>query len=328
MDSGKIDVLQKINCSFGDFKYTFNQQEIRQKRNVTFIVHVYNFEVPITIQISFSRRSRIQLLHFFITFFGCLFSLLVIAFITWKSKQRYDQYRHQRQIIIQMEHMASRPFTKLLLDVTKSAPPHRQQQDMSDFNDNNETKFHQDKINYTAEVNHLDLAMPMTQASSTSKKLSKICKINKKIHLKKCTNNNSMSCIKKEQNNQQFNNSNGSSTNETNLMSSREENTSHSVSATTKVMPVAVEPLSNNKAAVLTCILKLPQGGLNCTPKGSSPLVLASTYVQLNSASTFCKPQTLSNSESIMQDDDDNDDEDDDDDDLNEKPAQTKTENL
>lgn len=69
-------------------------------------------------------------------------------------------------------------------------------------------------------------------------------------------------------------------------------------------MPVAVEPLSNNKTAVLTCVLKLPQGGLSHTPKGSSPIILASTYVMINSSTSFSKPQYDSNTDSIMLDDD------------------------
>lgn len=121
-DKAKTLMLAQVNCSNGGFKYTFSNHEFKNKRNATFLVHVYDFAVPITVQISFSRRSPIQLLHFFFTFFGCLFSLLAIAFVTWKSKQRYDQYRHQRLLVIQMEHMASRPFTKLLLDVSKAAP--------------------------------------------------------------------------------------------------------------------------------------------------------------------------------------------------------------
>lgn len=58
------------------------------------------------------------------------------------------------------------------------------------------------------------------------------------------------------------------------------------ISRSFKVMPVAVEPLANNKSAILTCLLKLPQGGLNSTPKGASPFVLCSAYVQVNSTSS------------------------------------------
>jgi len=117
-----IPILVQVNCTSSEFKYTFSNRDFNyadKNRNATFIVHVYDFHTPITIQIAFSRRSRIQLLHFFVTFFGCLFSLLALAFISWKTKQRYDRFRRQRQIIIQMEQMASRPFSRLLVDVTK-----------------------------------------------------------------------------------------------------------------------------------------------------------------------------------------------------------------
>jgi len=70
-------------------------------------------------------------------------------------------------------------------------------------------------------------------------------------------------------------------------------------------MPVAVEPLSNNKTAIVTCVLRLPQGGLKHTPKGSSPLVLASTYVHCDSSSSFTRPQQETNNDSIMLDDED-----------------------
>ena len=51
----------------------------------------------------------------------------------------------------------------------------------------------------------------------------------------------------------------------------------------TRVMPVAVEPLSNSKTAIVTCLLKLPQGNSSSTPKGSSPFVLCSAYVSVSS---------------------------------------------
>lgn len=54
-----------------------------------------------------------------------------------------------------------------------------------------------------------------------------------------------------------------------------------------KLMPVAVEPLVNNKSGIITCILKLPQGELKTTPKGSSPFVLCTAYVQISSNSSL-----------------------------------------
>lgn len=170
----KTLMLAQVNCSDKEFRYTFSNKEFRDKHNSTFLVHVFGFEVPITVQISFSRRSRIQLLHFFITFFGCLFSLLAIAFITWKSKQRYDQYRHQRQVVIQMEHMASRPFTKLLIDVTKVHSEYKSESNLIQHN------VEALKTDHHSNSNHVD----------SRKGKSKLCsRINKKNLLRRSSKN-------------------------------------------------------------------------------------------------------------------------------------------
>lgn len=121
--SNQNSLLMKINCTTSEQKYTFYNKDLNyadKSRNFLFIVYVYDFQSPITVQVAFSRRTRVQLLHFFITFFGCLLSLLTIAFITWKVKQRYDRYRRHRQIVMQQEHMASRPFTRLFIDVVNN----------------------------------------------------------------------------------------------------------------------------------------------------------------------------------------------------------------
>lgn len=91
-----------------------------KNRRFIFIVYVYDFESPITVQVAFSRRTRVQLLHFFITFFGCLLSLLIIAFITWKARQCYVDHRNERQRIASQVRMSNRPFTRLFIDVINS----------------------------------------------------------------------------------------------------------------------------------------------------------------------------------------------------------------
>ncbi len=257
--TNNIPILFQINCTSTEFKYTFSNRDFsyaEKNRNSTFVVHVYDFKTPITIQIAFSRRSRIQLLHFFITFFGCLFSLLAIAFISWKTKQRYDRYRRQRQIIIQMEQMASRPFTRLLMDVTKKKE--------TQLIENNQWNLVKGEIK--------------NEKSFRSKKNF----LSRRTSTKKTLNN-----LNDELNEDPtiLNKGNGE------IVSANRAMT---------IMPVAVEPLSNNKTAILTCILKLPQGGLNLTPKGSSPLVLASAYVQISSGSPLIKSQVNSNPDSIM----------------------------
>jgi hypothetical protein len=239
-------VLTLINCTSTEFKYTFTNKELKfasQHGEAVFVVYVHNFSTPITIQIAFSRRSRVQLLYFFVTFFGCLLTLLTIAFITWKTKQRYDRFRRQRQILIQMQHMASRPFTRILVDVTKN---------------NNKT--------CSSNYEHANDLLPIEPDYMENLNVQQTSRFKKNSKRKA-----------KQKYNEVANNNN---TNPNDVVC----NINKSVSKL-KIMPVAVEPLSNNKSAVVTCLLKLPQGDLNYTPKGSSPFMLASTYVQMNQSS-------------------------------------------
>lgn len=219
-------ILKGINCSNAEFKHTFTNREFNYaNRYILFIVNAYSFQTPITIQIAFSRKTKIHLLHFFITFFGCLLSLLTIAFITWKSKQRLDRYRRQRQIVIQMEHMASRPFTRLFVDITEESKK-----------EDSKTKFENQELKKEKKQSRLSF---------------------KKVEKKSKTLKNSELEIEPEDVND----------------------------SGPKVMPIGVEPLSNNKSAIVTCLLRLPQGGYKSIPKGSSLFMLGSTYINLNSSS-------------------------------------------
>jgi hypothetical protein len=275
--TNQIKLLTQINCTGGEFKYTFSNRDLNfaiKEKSPIFVVHVYNFQTPITIQIAFSRRSRVQLLHFFVTFFGCLLSLLTIAFITWKSKQRYDRFRRQRQIVIQMEHMASRPFTRLIVDITK--------QDASLTSDNNGEKIH--LVEGACAAND-----PKLKALNQS-----FFNINKNVSNDFKTRKSSKRKLKKFMESRKNSFTNGSlkerlTTKETATIAMTAHNT-------LKIMPVAIEPLSNNKSGILTCLLKLPQGDLSYTPKGSSPFMLASAYVQINQNSSFINvPHMLTN---------------------------------
>ena len=60
--TNNIPILFQINCTSTEFKYTFSNRDFsyaEKNRNSTFVVQVYDFKTPITIQIAFSRRSRI-----------------------------------------------------------------------------------------------------------------------------------------------------------------------------------------------------------------------------------------------------------------------------
>ena len=117
-----------------------------------------------------------------------------------------------------------------------------------------------------------------------------------KTSLKLGTSSASVKAASRSNNTNNTNNQNGGTNNNNNESSDADliEDKQRAISSTQvdqisrsfKVMPVAVEPLANNKSAILTCLLKLPQGGLNSTPKGASPFVLCSAYVQVNSSSS------------------------------------------
>uniref|UniRef100_A0A673JY38 Attractin-like protein 1 n=1 Tax=Sinocyclocheilus rhinocerous TaxID=307959 RepID=A0A673JY38_9TELE len=79
--------------------------------NITFHVYVSNFSWPIKIQISFSQHSSIMdLVQFFVTFFSCFLSLLLVAAVVWKVKQMCWASRRREQLMREHQQMASRPF--------------------------------------------------------------------------------------------------------------------------------------------------------------------------------------------------------------------------
>ncbi|XP_076363858.1 LOW QUALITY PROTEIN: attractin-like protein 1 [Tachypleus tridentatus] len=102
-------------------------------KNTTFFVYVFNFKTPIIIEISFSQHKSLDLLQFFITFSSCFLTLLVIAAVLWKVKQKYDLYRRRQQLFVEMEQMASRPFAGVLLSVDNF--------DMSEISENADSSY-------------------------------------------------------------------------------------------------------------------------------------------------------------------------------------------
>ncbi|CAH0555288.1 unnamed protein product [Brassicogethes aeneus] len=83
----------------------------------TFYVYVYDFQPPLWIQISFSQYPKLNLQQFFITFSSCFLLLLLSAALSWKIKQRFDMYRRRQRLFVEMEQMASRPFSQVLVEL-------------------------------------------------------------------------------------------------------------------------------------------------------------------------------------------------------------------
>lgn len=52
----------------------------------------------------------------------CFLLLLLIAAILWKIKQKYDMYRRRQRLFVELEQMASRPSSQVLVEVDNRAP--------------------------------------------------------------------------------------------------------------------------------------------------------------------------------------------------------------
>ncbi|XP_013386295.1 attractin-like isoform X2 [Lingula anatina] len=98
-------------------KFLHKDYNFGEGTNTTFYVYVYNFTTPMWLQISFSQFPQIDLITFFVTFFCCFISLLLIAIIIWKIKIRYVLYLSRQRMFVQMQQMASRPFSIVSLDL-------------------------------------------------------------------------------------------------------------------------------------------------------------------------------------------------------------------
>ncbi|CAB0010888.1 unnamed protein product [Nesidiocoris tenuis] len=112
------------NCSNFKARFYKNEYNFGAMDNVsltTFYVYVYDFQPPLWIQISFSQYPKLNLQQFFITFSSCFLLLLLVAAVLWKIKQKYDLYRRRQRLFVEMEQMASRPFSQVLVEIEKRA---------------------------------------------------------------------------------------------------------------------------------------------------------------------------------------------------------------
>ncbi|CAG5115664.1 unnamed protein product [Candidula unifasciata] len=189
----KIYVTER-SCDYFHIKFDHKTYPLAGKENTTFFVYVYNFKTPFMIQISFSQFPKIDLVHFFVTFFSCFLSLLLIAAALWKIKHKYDGYRRRQQMIVEMQQMASRPFSTIAVEIDR--------------------KF---DSAVTDKRDHLDSVLRRRRKISN------------------------------------------------------------------KPSAIAIEPLSDHKAAILTLLIQLPTGDLEYAPSGQSGLAVGSALVSIGS---------------------------------------------
>lgn len=113
-------LFHAVNCSNFRYRFAKSEHNFGAEDNITlttFFVYVYDFQPPLWIQISFSQYPKLNLQQFFITFSSCFLLLLLVAAMLWKIKQRYDLHRRRQRLFVEMEQMASRPFSQVLVEI-------------------------------------------------------------------------------------------------------------------------------------------------------------------------------------------------------------------
>ncbi|XP_051503645.1 attractin-like isoform X1 [Myxocyprinus asiaticus] len=121
----EVPIVSRSNIK--EFKDSFSNEkfDFRGNPNITFYVYVSNFTWPVKIQIAFSQHSNfMDLVQFFVTFFSCFLSLLLVAAVVWKIKQSCWASRRREQLLREMQQMASRPFATINVALeTDEEPP-------------------------------------------------------------------------------------------------------------------------------------------------------------------------------------------------------------
>ncbi|XP_036078037.1 attractin-like protein 1 isoform X5 [Rousettus aegyptiacus] len=107
-------IVSKTNIKEYRDSFSYEKFNFRSNPNITFYVYVSNFSWPIKIQIAFSQHNTIMdLVQFFVTFFSCFLSLLLVAAVVWKIKQTCWASRRREQLLRERQQMASRPFASV-----------------------------------------------------------------------------------------------------------------------------------------------------------------------------------------------------------------------
>ncbi|XP_060517960.1 multiple epidermal growth factor-like domains protein 8 isoform X2 [Cylas formicarius] len=84
-----------------------------------------NTDKKVSYGIVFSRQDQlhIDLFVFFSVFFSCFFLFLAACVVAWKAKQAADVRRARRRHVVEMLHMAKRPFASVTLNLSAKPKP-------------------------------------------------------------------------------------------------------------------------------------------------------------------------------------------------------------
>jgi len=238
---------EKMECTTYKFRFS-HHEHLFGAENGSFFVSVHSFQYPFILQISFSQHRALDLIQFFVTFSSCFLTLLILAAILYKIKQRVDMYRRRQQFFLELEHLASRPFAGILLEIPNT------------INNKNQPTS---PTTVVANVSNDDLSNNSHNNSQppTNKQQSKLKAFTsaQRSHIKNFLNSSS-----------------------TNVTGDCKISTSLDNPFGSNPTPIALEPCSGNKAAVLSLIVRLPTANTGLSP-GQTGISIASALVQLGS---------------------------------------------
>lgn len=120
--NGEAEELVISSNATNDFHATVSVKDYQfgTKTNRSIRIYIYDFSTPLVIKVSVTQQASMNLLTFFLVFFACFLSLLLIAVIAWKVKTMYDVYLQRRAVLNEMREMAARPFAQVQLNTQDS----------------------------------------------------------------------------------------------------------------------------------------------------------------------------------------------------------------
>ncbi|XP_065556623.1 attractin-like isoform X2 [Artemia franciscana] len=237
-------------------EYSFGNEE-----NTTFYVYVYGFNSPLWIQVSFSQHAKLDLLQFFITFSTCFLTLLILAAVLWKIKQRWDIRARRRRLFVEMEQMASRPFSQVCVEIIDARPKKNKKRNRSNPGPADEAPSDNFK--------HESAPKPVEINSSEGRN-----KIPNDLTAVDCENVAVVEAVNNTLNDLTITGS-GSCGGEF------RQSVLHRRRKKAKILPLALEPLQGNETALVSLLVRLPCGGNKYSPAGQPGLALATANVVL-----------------------------------------------
>lgn len=102
-------------------------QHIHNLSTTRFYIALKAVSGPASYGLVFFRQDQlhIDLFVFFSVFFSCFFLFLAVCVVVWKAKQAADMRRARLRHVVEMLHLARRPFASIQLCVSSTGtPPH------------------------------------------------------------------------------------------------------------------------------------------------------------------------------------------------------------